>query len=509
MKKLASIFVLFFLSVSLFAQKTPHKIEVKINGVKDTTLLLGYHYGPKKLVSDTIWVDSKGRGTFAGDSLLDGGLYLILTPDYRYFEVMIDNPDQTFKLETDTTDLIGNLKIEGSESNSVFLQYQKKSSEMYKIRKPAIEQLKALHAEDTSKFNKKRLEARRDSIERFRKTIDSVRDVMTDYENNIIKQYPTSLLASILGCTHEVEIPDYPRDENGNITDSLFKYTYMKNHYFDNINLGDERLLRTPVYESKLDDYFDKQLFQIPDSIIPQVDFLMNRILKQENKGYEGKMYYNTLHHLFMKYQNPKYMGLDNIFVHIMETYYINGHVPARVANDTAYMNKIKDRYAKMVHNQIGVNAVDMLLYKMGQDTLDEHMGWTRLSLVKSNYIVLYFWDTDCGHCKKIIPEWHKLYRENEFKKKGVESFLVYTQTDMDKWKKFIAEKDMFDFINVFDPYQNTNFRTFYDIYSTPVVYVLNKERKIIAKRLPPETVVEVLNRELERDAKEAEKAKK
>ena len=106
MKKLVSIFVLFFLSVSLFAQKTPHKIEVKINGVKDTTLLLGYHYGPKKLVSDTIWVDSKGRGTFAGDSLLDGGLYLILTPDYRYFEVMIDNPDQTFKLETDTTDLI-------------------------------------------------------------------------------------------------------------------------------------------------------------------------------------------------------------------------------------------------------------------------------------------------------------------------------------------------------------------------------------------------------------------
>ncbi|MBO7125685.1 MAG: hypothetical protein J6V74_07585 [Bacteroidales bacterium] len=68
----------------------------------------------------------------------------------------------------------------------------------------------------------------------------------------------------------------------------------------------------------------------------------------------------------------------------------------------------------------------------------------------------------------------------------------------MEKWKKFISEQDMFDFINVFDPYQNTNFRTTYDIYSTPVVYVLNKERKIIAKRLPPETVVEVLNRELE-----------
>ena len=72
----------------------------------------------------------------------------------------------------------------------------------------------------------------------------------------------------------------------------------------------------------------------------------------------------------------------------------------------------------------------------------------------------------------------------------------------MEEWKKFIADQNMFDFINVFDPYQNTNFRTYYDIYSTPVVYILDRDRKIIAKRLPPETVVEVLNRELEKDAK-------
>ena len=506
MKKIVSFFVVFSIVASVFAQKTPHKIEVKVNGVKDTTLLLGYHYGAKKLVSDTIWVDSKGRGVFEGDSLLDGGLYLVLTPDYRYFEIMIDNPDQTFKIETDTTDLFGHLKIEGSESNTVFLQYQKKSSDMYKVRKPIIDKLKELNEADTSKYNKKKLESRRDSIDMLKKQYDVIRDEMLAYEDEIIAKHPETLLASILGCTRELDIPDYPRDEKGVITDSLFKYTYVKNHYFDKINLGDERLLRTPVYESKIDDYFDKQLFQIPDSIIPQVDFVMNRILEQEGKGYEGKMYYNTLHHLFMKYQNPKYMGLDNIFVHIMGNYYLNGHVPARVVNDTAYMNKIKDRYDKMVYNQIGAQAVDMLVYKMGQDTLDENMGWTRLSLVKSPYVVLYFFDTDCGHCKKIIPEWHKLYRENELKKKGVECFLVYTQTDMDKWKKFIAEQDMFDFINVFDPYQNTNFRTTYDIYSTPVVYVLNKERKIIAKRLPPETVVDVLKRELERDAIEKKK---
>lgn len=509
MKKFISIVFASLIACSVFAQKKPHKIDVKINGVKDTTLLLGYHYGAKKLVSDTIWVDKNGRGTFKGDSLLDGGLYLILTPDYRYFEIVIDNDQQTFQLETDTTDLTGHLKVTGSESNAVFKKYQEKSAEIYKIRKPAYDRLKAAYAEDTTNFNKKQLQNRREAIERDRQTVDSLRNCMITYENEIIAKYPKSLLASILGCTHEIDIPDYPRDENGNITDSLFKYEYAKMHYFDNINLGDERLLRTPVYESKIDDYFDRQLFQIPDSIIPQVDFVMNRILEQEGKGYEGKMYYQTLHHLFMKWQNPKYMGFDNIFVHLMGEYYVKGKIPARVANDTAYMNKIQDRYAKTVHNQIGVQAQDLLVYKMGKDTLDDHFGWTRLSLVKSPYIVLYFFDTDCGHCKKIIPEWHKLYQENKLKEKGVETFLVYTQTDMEKWKKFISDQNMFDFINVFDPYQNTNFRTTYDIYSTPVSYVLNPERKIIAKRLPPETIVEVLNRELEGNNKQIEKKKK
>lgn len=502
MKKLVSVIVICLLSISLFAQKKPHKIDVTITGVKDTTLLLGYHYGAKKLVSDTIRVNSQGHGVFRGDSLLDGGLYLILTPDYRYFEIMIDDENQTFSLQTDTTDLTGNLVVTGSEANVVFKQYQEKSADMYKIRKPALDELKKLYEEDTTKFNQKKLSARRDSIKMYRNTVDSVKDVMLSYENSIIQKYPKSLLASILGCTHEVEIPDYPRDANGNVIDSMFKYQYMKMHYFDNINLGDERLLRTPVYEPKLDEYFDRQLIQIPDSIIEQVDFVLNRVLEQEGKGYEGKMYYNTLHHLFMKWQNPKYMGLDNIFVHLMGEYYLKGKIPARVANDTAYMNKITDRYNKTIYNQIGVTARDFMAYKMGNDTMVEHMGWTRLSQVHSPYVVLYFFDTDCGHCKKIIPEWHKLYRENEFKKKGIETVLFYTQTDMDKWQKFIADNDMFDFINVFDPYQNTNFRTTYDIYSTPVVYILDKERKIIAKRLPPETVVEVLNKELERENK-------
>ena len=498
MKKLISIALCCLaVSATAFAQKgkktTPAKsarnIEVQIKGLADTTLLLGYHYGSKKLVIDTIRLDSQGRGAFVGDTLLDGGLYLVITPTYRYFEMMLDE-NQKFSITTDTTDLFGNLQFKGSEANDVFLKYQHKSSTIYTARQPFFDKLRAYYDADTTHLTEKQRAVRRDSIALLQADIKKLRDEMVDYENQIIANYPKSLLASILNTTKELEIPDYPRNERGEITDSLFKYTYMKMHYFDRVNLGDARLLRTPVYEQKLEFFFDRELIQIPDSIITEVDRLLTNILAQEKKGYEGRMYYYTLNHLFMKYQNPKYMGLDNIFVHLMKDYYLPGKVPKRVIEDTAYMGKIKDRYSKTAPNQIGAPAADLLLYS-------SNYNWQRLHAIDAEYTVLYFYDTDCGHCKKLIPEWHDMFVQNEFKKKGVACVLIYTQTDTTHWQKFIIEKSLQDCYNLFDPYQNTNFRTLYDIYSTPVSYVLDRNKKIIAKRLPPETIVELLNHEL------------
>lgn len=484
-----------------FAQKKSKKapaqvrnIEVQISGLADTTLLLGYHYGSKKLVIDTIRLDAQGRGAFVGNTPLDGGLYLVITPSYRYFEMIIDE-NQQFSITTDTTDLFENLKFKGSEANDVFLKYQQKSSEIYQARQPLFEKLRHYYDVDTTQISENQLQVRRDSIAILQAEVKAMREDMLAYENTIVTTYPKSLLASILNTTKELEIPDYPRNENGEITDSLFKYTYMKQHYFDKVNLGDSRLLRTPVYEQKLEMFLDRELIQIPDSIIIEVDKLLTNILAQETEGFEGKMYYYTLNHLFMKYQNPKYMGLDNIFVHLMKEYYLPNKLPQRVIEDTAYMEKIKDRYSKTAPNQIGATAADLLLYSHKNE-------WQRLHSIQADYTVVYFYDTDCGHCKKIIPEFYELYMENKFNEKNVASVLIYTQTDTTQWQKFIADKSLKNSFHLFDPYQNTDFRTLYDVYSTPVSYVFDRNKKIIAKRLPPETIVDLLKHELEKSSK-------
>jgi hypothetical protein len=66
----------------------------------------------------------------------------------------------------------------------------------------------------------------------------------------------------------------------------------------------------------------------------------------------------------------------------------------------------------------------------------------------------------------------------------------VSTSTDVDKWKEFIKEKEFDVIINAADTDYRSNFRADYNVRTTPQVYVLDKERKVIAKKLDVEQLV-------------------
>ena len=107
-------FVIPFLA---FGQKG-YEIKVRVDGIKDTTAFLGYHYGDKQYVTDTVRVDGKGNFVFKGDEPLDGGIYLIVLLNKSYFEIIVS--EQKFSLETDTLDLVNHLKVSGSKENLIF-----------------------------------------------------------------------------------------------------------------------------------------------------------------------------------------------------------------------------------------------------------------------------------------------------------------------------------------------------------------------------------------------------
>lgn len=99
-------------------------------------------------------------------------------------------------------------------------------------------------------------------------------------------------------------------------------------------------------------------------------------------------------------------------------------------------------------------------------------------------------------------------YHRDSLKAMDVNIFTVYTQYDKDEWKVFLDEKNLYEegWYNVWDgPYPHSQFRDFYDIYSTPVVYVLDKDKRIIGKRIGVENIKSLI--EFEEMKKESEES--
>ena len=157
MKTKIFITCLFFV-ISLFVKAEEYKIKVTIHGLKNEDIYLGYHFGDKNYVLDTVKLDSKGSGVFKGTKKMDRGIYIVITPDKKYFEVIIDR-DFEFELETDTcsnpSDFIQKLKIKGSDENQTFLDYQlfmtKQNRNASKIR----QQIKDLEKQPDSVADRK------------------------------------------------------------------------------------------------------------------------------------------------------------------------------------------------------------------------------------------------------------------------------------------------------------------------------------------------------------------
>ncbi len=465
MKKAALLIIASFICVFAFAgPKVGFQIKVKINGLKDTTLLLGHHFGEKKLVVDTTRINSKGVAVFQADTLLKGGVYLIVLPGMSYFEVLVTG-DQRFSVETDKDDLLNKMRFTNSPENETYLNYQKYMGKV--SEKGKVLQAKIKATQNT------------DSITLLKNELKSLNLEVKAESRKLIEANQGTFVASILKTMQYPELPNWNIPEGAPGRDSLIwvkNYQFYKNHFWDNVDFSDARLLRTPAIESLLKQYFNNILLQIPDSINQAADMVLAKA-KLNNE-----MFQFIVSFLHNEFGQSNIMGMDAVFVHLANNYYLKGQTPWV---DQVFLDKVKDRVRKMEPNLLGKVAPEMIM--MTSDGTVES-----LRLLQAEYTIVVFWETDCGHCQKVIPELWKLYQKYE--KQNVKVFAVYTQYDKDKWTTYINEHKLF-WINVYDSEHNSNFRSAYDIYSTPTIYLLDKDKKIIAKRLSTESLDDFLGK--------------
>jgi len=460
MKKIHLLLALAIVFSSSFSQS--YNIKFKVVGINDSIAILGYHFGNKKYVKDTV-VISKNQGVFKGDEALAHGMYFILFPkENNFFDILIDD-DQQFSLTTDTTGFFRkNLKFKGSEVNTEFRKFDK-----------SIEGVNNEFAELTKQFKQKDLsDKRKKELQKKAKTLEEQRrKIILDNYNNA----KNSTFKSIIGLLLEPEVPEFTLPENTVNKDSVLKvkeYYYYKNHYFDYVNFADSAIVRTPFFIPKFENYISKVVSQNPDTVAKEC-------IKYIEKARGNKPVFSYLINYSLVYnEKAKLMGMDKVFVEIAKKYYATGEATWA---DSAYKAKVIDKMKKTEPNLIGNYAPDI----RNVETYEGER--TSLSKLKNKYKILIFWSPTCGHCKKSVPKLHKYYEELKSQKIDVEVFAVLESHDIDKWRKFIEEKKITDWINVYDKDEKTYFHYYYDIFSTPVIYILDKNYKIIAKRISAE----------------------
>lgn len=440
-----------------------YEIKVKVAGLKDSLCYLANYFGDKQYLRDSAFADANGNLIFAGDSVLKSGIYMVVLPGKKYFEIIIDK-QTAFTVNTIEGDYVNSMNISGSEDNSLFYNYLKfingKSKEIEPLRREY----------ETVKFSD---QVKAASIKARMTEIDSA---VLGFRRNMVNQHPDFLLSAVLKATDEPIMPDFPPNKDGT-RDTVSLYYYYKDHFFDNVNLKDDRLLFTPVFHPRLENFFTKMILQIPDSITKEADKIIAQ-LKPGSELFKYVVWWITNH-----YETSKIMGMDAVFVHMVKNYYTKEK--AFWVDDTQLF-KIQER-ARILNPILVGKKVKNLVMADDKGTLRS------LYDIKANYTILYFWDPDCGHCKKVTPKLKQYY--DSVKGKGIQVYAVCTEVEMAKWRNFIKEYNL-DWINVADEELKNNFRADFDISSTPQIFLLDQNKQIVAKRIEVSSLTEILNKE-------------
>lgn len=459
--RIVLISVILLFSATCFAQNG-YKIQFKVDGLKDTTAYLGYYYGESTFVKDTAKVNHAGEFVFDGKQALPQGVYFLVLNKTRIFEIVVSKT-QTFSLETNTSDYVRHMKVTGDIDNKLFFENMIFNTERHKEAEPFI---KIIQDSTLSEDKKK------DARENFKK----VNEKVMAYQEGIINQYPTTLTARIFKANKAVKIPESPKHANGSI-DSTFQLKWYREHFFDNFDLADDALIRMPrpIYQEKIHEYLDKLY-------APQADTLkkaLEKVISKARKNQETYKY--SVWAAVLKYQNPEIMGLDEVYVHLNDTYFASGEMNFW-ANESMRknLNDQADRFRKSLIGQKGSNLIMQ----------DINLKPRALYDIKNKYTVLYIFDPDCGSCKKETPKLVDFYNKQKF---DVAVYAVSADTSMVKMRDYIKEMNM-KWITVNGPRTYVGpYQDLYDANTTPTLYVLDNKKKIIGKKIPAEKLEDFL----------------
>ena len=469
----------FFIALTVFSflpkinaagDSSIYNISITVKGLKSLKAVLGSHYGDQKFVVDSTDVDTlTGFFSFKTHRKLAEGMYFVAVTEGSAKGILFDiilAGDHDFSIETNVNAPIDSANVSKSVENTQFFNYQKRVKQM---------QTELAEMRSTLQLLQRATKDRAVLAEQEQKMMEKAQELDVFIAEQILKyrdSYTTKLLKLLRNPTVPSDLKPYSNDKKPN-PNYVFWY---RQHYFDGMDFSDERLLRSPYYVARLNQFLGKIVVPLPDSMKTYLDMLLEKARSKNGAVYQYTLRWLT--NLFDSNIEKPYS--DTYLVHLVEKYQ---HAPD-AGTDKATLERLDYKVAAFKPNLIGNAAPPFSLP-------DTEGSLKSISDVKSDYTLLVFYSALCSHCRETMPKIQQALQMTDSTR--ISFFTVCTDGLTDAWKAFLTEMKMGNWTNVLDAKTDSDIQKKYATWNLPTLYLLNKNKEIVAKRLKSEDLPEIV----------------
>jgi len=437
-------------------------ITIQAPSLVNKSIKLGYYYGSKTFLKDTLFFTKNEILNY--EKPLHSGIYLLVFPDSSLFEFMIDD-GKKYYINVTFLNQSYTCLIKGNPVTEAFNQYQHE----YRI----------LITKNDSLYTCEKNTNTDSAITLYKKHISELDEKILILRKKYCRLFPGSLLSNYLKSFIPIDIKEIETKENKAIGDTgklISKLKLYQKHYLDNIDINDDRLLFTTVFDEKINFYLDKIISQKPDIIASEIERIFNLT---DNSDVKKFMIENQIN----KYRSDKFKPVpEYIYASLIENVYLKGKAPW-ASNEQLF--KLKKELDRIKPTLLFNTSPEIKVQNITNDSIS-------LYSINAKYTLLLFWDMNCPYCSRIIKGLNKTISKYSYL--SIKVFTVSLDANKEQWIQFVSKNMPVTWINTIEPDKILISET-YNIEHTPMMYFLDKDKKIINKNFTiPELETYLLN---------------
>lgn len=417
--------VVLFISINFIRAQT---IRFENPDYPYSKIIFAGHYADGIYKLNDVTTDLKGFTVIFNDSLKTGIYYLILQ-DSTSIEILFDS-DFPGKINITKLANSGNYSISGPKPTLLYHNYTKT--------------LKNLD---------------------FPTVIDSEHVIEETIQND-----NSSFVSTYLKAHKNVKVPKYSSPVEVTNKDSAawnYRLNYYQEHFLDNIDLADERLINSPIYTDLINEYLNKISKQEPLALKEAI----KKIIDKSSCNITTQKF--LVNYLLDKYGKRKGNPVSEyVYLYIIKDYFLYSGYKWL---DNKQVNSLTDEYSRLYPTSLYQTAPNIK-----GNTPKGIPG--ELNDVSHRYTILYFYDYDCPVCQHYIPKLKWINTVYDYL--DVSVFAVCLGESEEKWKRYISRNDISDWDNIYDLATQGDVSSTYNLRYTPTLFVLDKEKKIISKHI-------------------------